>query len=522
MNRSNTFATRMKASILAPLAMGLMVSLPTITVSTAAHAAGKSAKVENLFSSQTNAGELSLPEKAVRNTSKAVSINRSAMRKGRFTLYLPNGVSFKVEREMQEDLGNGQSTWVGHAKGDKSNRVVIAMSDDAFAGTFTYQGRLFKLEPRPDGKHVVSEVSPLDPAPEHDPIPVYDARSGGSETTSGDATSGDSGDLVIDVLVAYTSAVKARYGEAGAKALVLQAVAETNQAYANSGIKTRLNLVHSTAVDYDESDSMLTDLSRLRSTNDNHLDELHTLRDTYGADLVSLIASQPGYCGLAYRMTYLSPSFASSAFSVIHHSCATGYYSFGHELGHNQGLHHDIEAAGSSRSLYPYAYGYQEPFASFRTIMAYNCQGGCKRVNHFSNPDVNYKDKPTGIDGAADNARTIDESAPIVANFRQSVTVQLAPEAPSSLHAENLVLGRVSLTWVDNADDESGYRIERAVDGGAFSTIASLPENSTEFLDTNLDSDTTYSYRVRAWNNTGVSEAAGEVSVVTDPLPPGC
>ena len=39
-------------------------------------------------------------------------------------------------------------------------------------------------------------------------------------------------------------------------------------------------------------------------------------------------------------MSSLSAGFASSAFSVVEHSCATGYYSFAHELGHNLSLLH--------------------------------------------------------------------------------------------------------------------------------------------------------------------------------------
>ncbi len=113
---------------------------------------------------------------------------------------------------------------------------------------------------------------------------------------------------------------------------------------------------------------MSTDLSRLRATNDGYMDELHSLRDSYGADLVSLIENEPAYCGYAYRMTSLSTSFASSAFSVVHHSCATGYYSFAHEIGHNQGAHHDpaqcqrrhlplrLRLPGALQQL-PYRYG---------------------------------------------------------------------------------------------------------------------------------------------------------------------
>ena len=49
------------------------------------------------------------------------------------------------------------------------------------------------------------------------------------------------------------------------------------------------------------------------------MDELHALRDAYGADVVSLIEDDPQYCGIAYRMATLATSFESSAFNVVHH-----------------------------------------------------------------------------------------------------------------------------------------------------------------------------------------------------------
>ena len=70
------------------------------------------------------------------------------------------------------------------------------------------------------------------------------------------------------------------YGISGAEALVIQAVAEANQAYANSGITARLNLVQAVLTNYVESGNMNTDLSRLRATNDGYMDELHSLRDS--------------------------------------------------------------------------------------------------------------------------------------------------------------------------------------------------------------------------------------------------
>ena len=84
------------------------------------------------------------------------------------------------------------------------------------------------------------------------------------------------------------------------------------------------------------------------------------------------------------------------------------------------GSAHAPEDGGSG--YYPYSYGYKHPSNLFRTVMAYDCRGsGCPRVLHFSNPNVNYAGAPTGTAVQHDNARSINNTANTVANFRQAV-----------------------------------------------------------------------------------------------------
>ena len=71
------------------------------------------------------------------------------------------------------------------------------------------------------------------------------------------------------------------------------------------------------------------------------MDNVHVMRDTYGADAAVLIVNNSGSCGIAYVMQGVNTSFASYAFAVVSRTCATGYYSFGHELGHVMGSGHD-------------------------------------------------------------------------------------------------------------------------------------------------------------------------------------
>ena len=55
---------------------------------------------------------------------------------------------------------------------------------------------------------------------------------------------------------------------------------------------------------YTPTGQLNTDLSRLEGTNDGHIDNVHTLRDQYGADLVSLLTTDSDFGGLASTMTH--------------------------------------------------------------------------------------------------------------------------------------------------------------------------------------------------------------------------
>ncbi len=69
---------------------------------------------------------------------------------------------------------------------------------------------------------------------------------------------------------------------------------------------------------------------------------------------------------------------------------------------------------------------------------------------------------------------------------------------------------QLTLTWSDNANNESGYRVERKISGGSYSEIVALPANSTSHIDANLAGSTTYCYRVRAFNAVGTSGYSNE------------
>ena len=90
------------------------------------------------------------------------------------------------------------------------------------------------------------------------------------------------------------------------------------------------------------------------------------------------------------------------------------------------------------------------------------------------------------------------------------------PPAPSGLAASAASTSQISLTWADNAANESNFEIQQSPTGtNNWATIVTVPANSTSHTITDLAATTTYHYRVRAINANGASTYTNAVSATT-------
>jgi hypothetical protein len=245
----------------------------------------------------------------------------------------------------------------------------------------------------------------------------------------------DSGST-IDLLAAYTpAAAQMLGGDLQARLAIEGAVGLANLSYANSGVTFRVRLVGIVPTAYVEQG--FNDLSRLQNPSDGFMDELHPLRDALAADLVSLTPGTPvearNYCGIANLPTVLPAP--NAAFSITEAHCINDI-TLAHELGHVMGKAHD--PANASYAVHPYAFGYQDPptgagdFGDFVTVMAYstnpfgtNCPaqyqpGVCPAIAWWSSPLGTFNGKALGVANLSDNARSLNETAAIIANYRVS------------------------------------------------------------------------------------------------------
>jgi serine protease AprX len=91
-----------------------------------------------------------------------------------------------------------------------------------------------------------------------------------------------------------------------------------------------------------------------------------------------------------------------------------------------------------------------------------------------------------------------------------------APPAPDGLTASATSRTAIDLAWVDHADNESGFSVERCKGATCTNFVEVTRTNGTTWLNTGLKSSTTYRYRVRAYNSVGFS-AYSDIASATTP-----
>ena len=96
------------------------------------------------------------------------------------------------------------------------------------------------------------------------------------------------------------------------------------------------------------------------------------------------------------------------------------------------------------------------------------------------------------------------------------------PAAPTGLSALEVRHDRISLTWDASEDDTiSGYRIWRRVGDDAEATLVEDTQSAaTNYVDTTVEAETRYRYRVAALNAAGASEASATLDETTPVAPP--
>ena len=250
--------------------------------------------------------------------------------------------------------------------------------------------------------------------------------------------------ITIDLLIVYTpAAITYANGDANLGSIqsaLAQMMNLSQQALDVSEIPIKLRLVHHGEVNYDESTAESGDhLDRLSAragegaawglseTDAALLDEAHIWRETYGADLVALVAEVEDTGGLGWMISSHAgePEYAFSINRIqqLHYT-----YTLIHEIGHNMGNAHGrtqtTSAASAKGGLNPYSVGWRWKGANnegYTTVMHYDEDGYANETPYFSSATMLVDGTAIGAPGidstSADNARSMREIAFEVANY---------------------------------------------------------------------------------------------------------
>jgi hypothetical protein len=245
-------------------------------------------------------------------------------------------------------------------------------------------------------------------------------------------------EVVLDILIVYTPAANTwAILNTGSIELNIANAMSLNQIpldVSNTGILMRV--VHISEVAYDESAENVTSALTLRrlaarpggpfAADVGFFDDVHVMREQFGADFVAILAEVNDTGGLGYLPTSASGR-PDLAFQLTRIQQNANSYTLVHELGHNLGNAHSrnqlSSAAGEPGGIFDYSTGWAWLNGTGErtvTVMAYP-EGGI-RTPFFSSPDLTYDDISTGsysgLGSPADNVRSMREVKYIAANYR--------------------------------------------------------------------------------------------------------
>lgn len=326
-------------------------------------------------------------------------------------------------------------SWFGSSN-DMTTSVILTVAENDIQGIITHKTEVYRIE-TVENIYYITKI-------DHSKYPSEECGNSLRNDNSNDINNQDNTEDInhqqkmitgepftcrLRLLVLYTPAAK--NAVSNISNTIQLAVDELKQSFFNSNVNREIELVYVGETNYTESGLSYSasdnDLTRFSGNSDGYMDEVHNLRSKHQADICVLVSDDQSLCGIARGIKVSSPY----AFCLVNYDCATGYYSFAHEIAHLIGCQHhqsDPVHSGAS-SAYPYAHGYKSPNNDWRTIMAYNCSGGCTRLLYWSNPNITYNYLPMGTNSTNNNAKMLNEKIPNAMSYLQpanTVTVQSA------------------------------------------------------------------------------------------------
>ncbi len=239
-------------------------------------------------------------------------------------------------------------------------------------------------------------------------------------------------EVVIDILVVYTAAAAQwalnDHYVSDINDLIDIAMALSNQTLENSQTNITFNLVYSYQDDYMETNTT-EDLYLLQEEGDGYLDDVHTYRRQYKADVVVFIPEVNFTGGVAFLLDseFGAPYFAF-ALSRVQQTATS--FTLVHEVAHNMscGHHKQQNFQPGPGGIYSYSAGWRgitEQGNPYSTVMTYE-DGSyfpdgiySPRIPYFSSPLLSYEGVVIGDAAHGDNAKTLRQVKNTISQYSE-------------------------------------------------------------------------------------------------------
>ena len=300
--------------------------------------------------------------------------------------------------------------------------------------------------------------------------------------------------VVVDLMLLYTQNIVDTFPGDMTQTLMEYLVFKANQTFFDSHINMRLRLVHSQFIDYPNPSSIVA-LNQLRdafdddpnTATDPSLEGVATLRDTFGADVVSMIRThdlnEREVCGIAM---FPNPEvdYLVNVSNVGISGGSNCIDTFTHEIGHNFGAGHQ-RVNGSSQGAESAAGALVVP-GKFNTMMSSIGTGDINRdfgLAIFSNPDLTCAAVSCGDAIVANNTATINNFAQANAVLRVAMS---ETEVPSLLPSVTDIDGDTVFDDSDAFPFDPTETLDSDLDGVGDNQDA-FPNDFNEQQDSDLD-----------------------------------
>ncbi|MEP6906591.1 MAG: FG-GAP-like repeat-containing protein [Pseudoxanthomonas sp.] len=413
---------------------------------------------------------------------------------GEMTIPSPDGSQVKLKYERHEEQADGNWTWIGRVVGgDQKQEAILTFGEKAVYGSIPQRsGAPLSLQTRAGALYAVqtdlSKVkNPNTAATDMMVPPAMALRAGlmaskAQVSQSAVSAKASGAASTVDVAIGYTQGFATAQGSDSAAVTRLTfLIAVGNQSFENSLITGALRLVSAVKVNYTDTTTNQAALEELTGVRNEaaiavpaSLAPIRTAREQFGADLVVLVRKfqtpENDGCGIAWLngagQVAINPATDDDfGFAVVSDGNDRGtdgnsYFcaeeTLVHELSHLMGSAHDRDNSKSTTGAllygrYPYSFGMKTAASAgnFYTIMAYG-ENNQNFYRTFSNPLV-LKCGPAGnlscgVANNTDNARSLNQTIPVVATFRARVVPF------QGVYSDFDGDGRSDMVWRNSAD----------------------------------------------------------------------